>query len=363
MKPDKLSRLNPRTLAITLLLTVGILAALMATNSPANLAVATQTCGINGCVSTPPLSSSTSYQYTGTSVSTISSTSTSFSTGISSSTTSTSATTTSTFFSYTSTISTTLTTTSYSTIYTKTQTSSNTFISTLSSTQISTATFTNLVTQKGNTGIGTNCPVSYVTNGNRLQPYAQFLRNFRNNEIENTTAGRTFLTTFNAWYYTWAPSATYSAATNPYAYTAIQTTVIPLLGILYASYYTYGFVAPFSSEAAAITAGLVAASLIGLVYVAPIAYVATRLLRRHVSLTRLTLTPSTLWLTTSTLLTLTAYATGSLNLLALATTNLILSTLSLATLTGTRALAYIQLPTLNPANLTQLLHRTTRTYP
>jgi hypothetical protein len=363
MKPSGLnSKLNPRTLAITLLLMVGILAALMATNSPANLAVATQTCGINGCVSTPPLSSTTSYQYTGTSVSTISSTSTTVSTGISSSTTSTSATTTSTFFSYTSTISTTITTTSYSTIYTHTQTSSNTFISTLSSTQISTATFTNLVTQKGVTGT-TNCPVSYVTNGNRLQPYAQFLRNFRNNEIQNTTAGRTFLTTFNAWYYSWAPSATYSAATNPYAYTAIQTTVVPLLGILYASYYTYGFVAPFSSEAAAITSGLVAASLIGLVYVAPIAYVATRLLRRRVSLTRLTLAPSTLWLTTSTLLTLTAYATGSLNLLAFATTNLILSTLSLATLTGTRALAYIQLPFVNPANLTQLLHRTTRTYP
>ncbi len=355
------SKLNPRTLAITLLLMVGVLAALMATNSPANLAVATQTCGINGCVSTPPLSSSTSYSYSGTSTAIITATSTTVSTSISSSTTSTTATTTSTFFSYTSTISTTLTTTSYSTIYTHTQTSSNTFISTLSSIQTSTATFTNLVTQKGVTG--TNCPVSYVTNGNRLQPYAQFLRNFRNNEIQNTTAGRTFLTTFNAWYYSWAPSATYSAATNPYAYTAIQTTVIPLLGILYASYYTYGFVAPLSTEAAAITAGLVAASLIGLVYIAPIAYVATRLLRRHISLTRLTLTPSTLWLTTSTILTLTAYATGSLNLLALATTNLILSTLSLATLTGTRALAYIQLPTLNPANLTQLLHRTTRTYP
>ncbi len=361
MKPDKMSRLNPRTLAVALLLMVGILAALMATSSPANLAVATGTCGINGCVSTPPLSSTTSYQYTGTSVSTVSSTSTTVSTSISSSTTSTTATTTSTFFSYTSTISTTLTTTSYSTIYTRTQTSSNTAISTVSSTSTSTATYTNLVTQKGVTGT-TNCPVSYVTNGNRLQPYAQFLRNFRNNQIENTTAGRTFLTTFNAWYYSWAPSATYSAATNPYAYTAIQTTVIPLLGILYASYYTYGFIAPISTEAAAITAGLVAASLIGLVYVAPVAYITTRLIKRR-NLTHLTLTPSTLWLTASTIMIVAAYATGSLNLLAFATTNLILSTLSLATLTGTRALTYIQLPTVNPANLTQLIHRTTRTYP
>ena len=307
MKPNKLTT---RTLAITLLLMVGVLAALMATNSPTNLAVATQTCGINGCVSTPVLSSSTSYQYTGTTLSTVSATSTTVSTSISSSTTTTTATTTSTFFSYTSTISTTLTTTSYSTVYTSTQSSSNTAISTIASTSTSTATFTNLVTQKGVTG--TSCPVSYVTNGNRLQPYADFLRNFRNNEIQNTTAGRTFLTTFNAWYYSWAPSVTYSAATSPYAYTAIQATVVPLLGILYASYYSYGFVAPLSSEAAAITSGLVAASLIGLIYIAPIAYVASRLLRRHVSLTRLTLAPSTLWLTTSTIMVLAAYATGSL---------------------------------------------------
>jgi hypothetical protein len=333
----------------------------MASNSTSNLAVATQTCGINGCVSTPPLSSTTSYQYTSTSNSITSTTSTSTtSTSIFSSTTLTTATTTSTFFSYTSTISTTITTTSYSTIYTSTQTSSNTNVVTVGTTTTRSALYTNIVTQKGVTG--TNCPVSYVTNGNRLQPYAQFLRNFRNNEIQNTTAGRTFLTTFNAWYYSWAPSVTYSAATNPYAYTAIQTTVVPLLGILYASYYTYGFVAPLNTEAAAITAGLVAASLIGLIYVAPIAYVASRIIRRR-TLTQLTLTPSTLWLTASTIMVLAAYTTGSLNLLAFATTNLILSTLSLATLTGTRALAYIQLPSVNPANLTQLLHRATRTYP
>lgn len=356
--------LRSRNGAIALLLLVGILAALMSTNSTPNLAVATQTCGINGCVSTPPLSSSTSYTYSSTSTSITSSTSTTTtSTSISSSTTSTTATTTSTFFSYTSTISTTITTTSYSTVYTNTQTSSNTAVSTIPSTTISTATFTNIVTQKG-VGIGTNCPVSYVTNGNRLQPYADSLRNFRN-KVQNTTAGRTFLTTFNSWYYSWAPSVAYSAATNPYAYTTIQAAVIPLLGIFYASYYSYGFVAPLSTEAAAITAGLVAASLIGLVYVAPIAYLTSRILRRHayLSTTRWTIGPSAAWFVASTLLALTAYATGSLNLLAFATTSLVLSTLSLGSLTGARALTYIQLPSVNPTNLALLLRRYTITFP
>jgi hypothetical protein len=345
---------------MALVLVVGIVAALMATNSPSNLAVAT--CGISGCVSTPPLSSSTSYSYSGTSVSTIATTSSTISTSISSSTTSTTATTTTTSWSYTSTISTTITTTSYSTVYTSTQSSSNTYISTIQSTTTSTATFTAVATSQG---ISTSCPVSYVTNGNRLQPYAQFLRNFRDNQIENTTAGRTFLTTFNTWYYSWAPAVAYSAATSPYAYTAVQATVIPLLGILYASYYSYGFVAPLSSEAAAITAGLVAASLIGVIYIAPIAYVASRIIRRHshMAITRWTLGPSAAWFAASIIMALAAYATGSVNLLAFATSSLVLSTLSLATLTSTRLMMYVQLPSVNPANMALLLRRFAKTFP
>jgi hypothetical protein len=345
---------------MALLLVVGVLAALMTTNSTSNQAVAT--CGISGCVSTPPLSSSTSYSYSYTSVSTVSATSTDVFSYISTSSTSTSATTTSTSWSYTSTISTTLTTTSYSTFYTSTQSSSNTYISTIQSTTTSTATFTAVATSQG---ISTSCPVSYVTNGNRLQPYAQFLRNFRDNQIENTTAGRTFLTTFNTWYYSWAPAVAYSAATSPYAYTAVQATVIPLLGILYASYYSYGFVAPLSSEAAAITAGLVAASLIGLIYFAPIAYVASRIIRRHshITITRWTLGPSAAWFAVSIIMALAGYATGSVNLLAFATSSLVLSTLSLATLTSTRLMMYVQLPSVNPANMALLLRRFAKTFP
>jgi hypothetical protein len=345
---------------MALVLVVGVLAALMATNSTSNLAVAT--CGISGCVSTAPLSSSTSYSYYGTSVASVTSTSTTISTSVSSSTTSTTATSTSTFFSYTSTISTTLTTTSYSTIYTSTQSTSNTYSSTIQSTTTSTATFTAIATSQG-TSI--SCPVNYVTNGNRLESYAQFLRNFRDNQIQNTTAGRTFLTTFNAWYYSWAPAVAYSAATSPYAYTAVQATVIPLLGILYTSYYSYTLVAPLSAEAAAITAGLVAASLIGVVYFAPIAYVASRIIRRHsrITITRWTLGPSAAWFAASIIMAFTAYATGSLSLLAFATSSLVLSTLSLATLTSTRLMMYVQLPSVNPANMALLLRRFAKTFP
>ena len=355
-------RLSTRSYGMALLLLVGVLAAVMATNSPSYLAVATGTCGISGCVSTPVLSSSTTYSYTGTSTFPITSTSSTISTSFSTSTTSTTATTTSTFFSYTSTISTTLTTTSYSTSYTATQTSSNTNLVTIQTTTTTSSTYTSLVTQKG---LVTTCPVSYVTNGNRLQPYAQFLRNFRDNQIENTTAGRTFLTTFNAWYYSWAPALAQSAATSPVVYRAVQAGVVPLLGILYASYYSYNLVAPLSPEAAALTAGVVAASLIGFAYIAPVAYLSSRLLRRRVrlNLSTRTLTPTAAWFTASVIALTAAYATGSGAVLAVGVVNLVLSALSAGTLAGARLFTQIGLPSVNPATLPLLLRRYTKALP
>jgi len=351
--------LKTRDLAVALVLMVGLLAAVMATNAPSNLAVATQTCGINGCVSTPSLSSSTTYDYTGTSTFTLTSTSSTFSTSFSSSTTSTTVTTTSTSWSYTSTLSTTITTTSYSTSYTNTQTSINNFVSTIPTTTTSYSVYTNIVTQKG---IVTSCPVSYVTNGNWLQPYARFLRSFRDNQIENTTAGRTFLTTFNAWYYSWAPALTYSAATSPWVYRAVQVGVVPMLGILTAAYYSYTLVAPLSPEAAAMTAGVVAASLIGLAYVAPVAYIATRLLKRRIRLNLSTrsLAPTGVWITASIFVLVMAYASNSTTALAFGTVNLVLSALSAGSLAGTKALTQIRIPWTNPATLPLLLRRYNR---
>ena len=353
-------KLKTRDLAVALVLMVGLLGAVMATNSTSSLAVAT--CGISGCVSTPPLSSSTTYDYTGTSVFTLTSTSTTVSTSFSTSTTSTTATSTSTSWSYTSTISTTITTTSFSTTYTGTQSSVNTAVYTVPTTTTSYSTYTSLQTVKGLTS---NCPVATVTNGNRLQPYAQFLRNFRDNQIDNTKVGRVFLTTFNAWYYSWAPAVAYSAATSPMVYRVVQAGVVPLLGILYASYYSYTLVAPLSPEAAAIMAGVVAASLIGLAYVAPVAYLTSRLLRRHMRfhLSTRTLTPTAVWLTASVITLAVAYAAGSGTVLAVGVVNLVLSALSAGTLAGARLFTQIGLPTINPATIPLLLRRYAKLLP
>jgi hypothetical protein len=137
------------------------------------------------------------------------------------------------------------------------------------------------------------------------------------------------------------------------------------MGILYASYYSYTLAAPISPEVGAMTAGVVAATLIGLAYVAPAAYIASRLLKRRirVNLTTRSFVPTSLWLTASTLLLTAAYATNSGMALAFGTVNLVLSALSFGSLAGTKALMEVRMPITNPATLSLLIRRYAKNIP
>jgi len=141
-------------------------------------------------------------------------------------------------------------------------------------------------------------------------------------------------------------------------YRAVQVGVVPLIGILEASYYSYTLVAPLSPEVAAMTAGVVAASLIGLAYAAPVAYLASRLLKRRIRLNLSTrnLAPTSMWMTASAFILIMAYASNSTAALAFGTVNLVLAALSAGSLAGTKALTMVRIPT-NPATLALLLRR------
>jgi len=156
--------------------------------------------------------------------------------------------------------------------------------------------------------------------------------------------------TFNGWYYSWAPSVTYAASANPWFLDALRVGVYPLIGILYASYFSYAAVSPFSAEAGALAAGVVAASLIGLIYVAPIAYVCTRLIRRRAGLFRakkMHMFPALGWMSASALMVGAAYLSASAWLMGVATASLTLSFLSTVSIFGALALNSIQLPLAN----------------
>ncbi len=122
--------------------------------------------------------------------------------------------------------------------------------------------------------------------------------------------------------------------------------LVPLFGILYASYFSYVAVAPQSPELGAITAGAVAAALIGLAYVAPVAWISTRVLwvhRRLLGLRRIRTTVTAVGVAMSGLMIGVAYLSGSAFLMGLATASLTLSSLSIGSILGAIAISSIKL--------------------
>ncbi len=190
------------------------------------------------------------------------------------------------------------------------------------------------------------CALATAIAGSELAPLAQSLRSFRDGSIQKTRAGSQFLAAFNAWYYSFSPYIAYYIALHPLERTIAKDLSYPLLGILYGAYYSYTVVAPLSTEAAAVAAGIVAALLIGLVYVAPIGYLTMRVIRRYkrvLTLRRLHAIPSFVWFASSVLMIGAAYESGLGLFMAIGTASLALSVLSLGTILGTMALTRIQL--------------------
>ena len=102
----------------------------------------------------------------------------------------------------------------------------------------------------------------------------------------------------------------------------------------------------------------------GAVYLSPVAYLATRLIRRHgrLLISKQIAFSSIAWFAASVVLCVTAYATNSGQLLAVSTSSMVLSMLSLGSQVGTRALTYVQLPSANLANSVLAFRRISKTH-
>ena len=117
---------------------------------------------------------------------------------------------------------------------------------------------------------GVGCLIATATYGSELTPQVSFLRNFRDQRIMESNAGKSFMHAFNAWYYSFSPTVAGYVAGSPAARTAVKAFLYPLFGILEASAATYHALS-FSPELSITLTGILAASLIGLVYDAPLA--------------------------------------------------------------------------------------------
>jgi hypothetical protein len=124
------------------------------------------------------------------------------------------------------------------------------------------------------------CIIATATFGSEASPAVQFLRNFRDGLVLHTSAGSAFMTVFNAWYYSFSPTVAGFISTHDPIRTPIKVILYPLLGILELSQFTYSALSA-TPEFAIVVAGLIASSLIGLVYLTPFMLVSIRELARR----------------------------------------------------------------------------------
>lgn len=113
------------------------------------------------------------------------------------------------------------------------------------------------------------CVIATATYGSEISPEVQFLREFRDQDILRTMAGREFMTVFHVWYYSFSPNIASVIADHPMIQGIFKVLLYPLIGILQLSAATYS-VFNFNSEIAVVMAGLTASVLIGSVYFFPL---------------------------------------------------------------------------------------------
>ncbi len=138
------------------------------------------------------------------------------------------------------------------------------------------------------------CLIATATFGSPMAVEVQQLRDFRQNTIYSSSAGTQFMFAFETWYYSFSPGV--ASYINHHAWTRVpmQVLLTPLLSILSVS--KYGYTAfSFNTEFGVIVAGLIASSLIGLVYVFPLVLSTQIVVRRfHRSIVNATLVKSIL---------------------------------------------------------------------
>lgn len=169
------------------------------------------------------------------------------------------------------------------------------------------------------------CIIATATYGSEFTPEVQFLRGFRDNRVLATTSGSEFMKVFNAWYYSFSPRVAGWLAATPLARDITKLVLAPLLGILHLSeiFYTTFTFAP---EIAVTFAGIVASSLIGMVYLGPILAIALRKRTGHFW-SRILTPVALIWIFSVLLLTAGLVISVSLVVMA-ATSLLVLSTLT-----------------------------------
>ena len=188
---------------------------------------------------------------------------------------------------------------------------------------------------------GGPCLIATATYGSELSDEVQFLRNFRDGSIMKTKTGSNFMIVFNAWYYSFSPTVAQFIRENSAARTTTRFALYPLMAILRlgaASFYLF----PTNLEAGAVLAGLLASSLIGVVYVTIPLTVLLACSRRSYRIARRLQVPAALVLfgTLAAVAFMTAFGAPPIPTM-IGTSAIVLASLSTSALLASRALLRI----------------------
>ena len=173
------------------------------------------------------------------------------------------------------------------------------------------------------------CLVATATYGSELSPQVQFLRGFRDHTVLNTFAGRSFMMAFNDVYYSFSPNVASIISENGVLKGTMKGALYPLIGILHLSSAAFNLFS-FNPELGVVMAGLIASSLIGLIYILPFALILSLIKKVKIS-SKITRLMGVVW-AISILVIFVAEVTKSPLIMMASTSIFVLATMNLITL-------------------------------
>jgi len=130
-------------------------------------------------------------------------------------------------------------------------------------------------------GLPSPCFIATATYGSEIAPEVALLRHFRDAQVLQTSAGRSFMQAFNDFYYSFSPQVAAFISSHAVLRSAMKVLLYPLIGILYLSSRMFQ-ASSFNEELAVVISGTFAALGIGVVYFGPIAIICSRMVKRNV---------------------------------------------------------------------------------
>ena len=129
------------------------------------------------------------------------------------------------------------------------------------------------------------CLIATATYGSELSPEVQLLRNFRDNSIQRTKAGSSFMLVFNAWYYSFSPYVAGYLTSHAAPRSLMKVILYPIIAILFVASGLFSVTSSYP-ELAVLLSGLQASALIGALYLGlPLILIRSKLRSRRNGIT------------------------------------------------------------------------------